>query len=33
VSGVVAVSVTVAKRPASMLPIESAAVHINRTRA
>jgi dihydroneopterin aldolase len=27
------VSVRVAKRPASMLPIEAAAVHINRTRA
>lgn len=33
VSGVAAVSVRVAKRPASMQPIESAAVHINRTRA
>ena len=33
VAGVLAVSVTVAKRPASMQPIESAAVHINRTRA
>ena len=30
---VLAVSVRVAKRPASMLPIEAAAVHINRTRA
>jgi dihydroneopterin aldolase len=30
---VAAVSVTVAKRPASMLPIDAAAVHINRTRA
>jgi dihydroneopterin aldolase len=30
---VVAVSVRVAKRPASMQPIESAAVHIKRTRA
>ena len=30
---VVAVSVRVAKRPESMLPIDSAAVHINRTRA
>jgi hypothetical protein len=28
-----AVSVRVAKRPASMQPIESAAVRINRTRA
>lgn len=28
-----AVSVRIAKRPASMLPIASAAVHINRTRA
>jgi len=33
VTGVLAVSVTVAKRPASMQPIESAAVHINRTHA
>jgi dihydroneopterin aldolase len=33
VAGVVAVSVTVSKRPASMQPIEAAAVHINRTRA
>jgi dihydroneopterin aldolase len=32
VPGVAAVSVRVAKRPASMQPIESAAVHINRTR-
>src|SRR6266851_2341551 len=31
--GVTAVSVRVAKRPASMVPIESAAVHIRRTRA
>jgi dihydroneopterin aldolase len=31
--GVTAVSVRVAKRPASMAPIESAAVHIRRTRA
>jgi dihydroneopterin aldolase len=30
---VVAVSVTIAKRPASMQPIDFAAVHINRTRA
>jgi dihydroneopterin aldolase len=30
---VAAVSVRVAKRPASMQPIEAAAVHINRTRA
>ena len=30
---VVAVAVRVAKRPASMQPIEAAAVHINRTRA
>jgi dihydroneopterin aldolase len=30
---VVAVSVKVSKRPASMQPIEAAAVHINRTRA
>lgn len=30
---VAAVSVTVAKRPASMQPIAAAAVHINRTRA
>ena len=30
---VLAVSVRVAKRPASMQPIEAAAVHINRTRA
>jgi dihydroneopterin aldolase len=30
---VAAVSVTVAKQPASMQPIDSAAVHINRTRA
>jgi dihydroneopterin aldolase len=30
---VVGVSVRVAKRPASMQPIEAAAVHINRTRA
>jgi 7,8-dihydroneopterin aldolase/epimerase/oxygenase len=30
---VAAVSVQVAKRPASMQPIEAAAVHINRTRA
>jgi dihydroneopterin aldolase len=29
---VLAASVRVAKRPASMLPIEAAAVHINRTR-
>ena len=33
VPNVIGVSVTVAKRPASMQPIESAAVHINRTRA
>jgi dihydroneopterin aldolase len=33
VAGVNAVSVRVAKRPASMQPIEAAAVHINRTRA
>lgn len=33
VAGVVSVSVTVSKRPASMHPIEAAAVHINRTRA
>ena len=33
VRGVKAVSVRVAKRPASMLPMEAAAVHINRTRA
>lgn len=32
VAGVAAVSVRVAKRPASMQPIEAAAVHINRTR-
>jgi dihydroneopterin aldolase len=32
-SGVAAVSVRVAKRPASMHPIDAAAVHINRTRA
>ncbi len=31
--GVAAVSVRVAKRPASMQPIDAAAVHINRTRA
>src|SRR6266568_3357398 len=31
--GVAAVSVRVAKRPASMVPIKSAAVHIRRTRA
>src|SRR5712692_8274680 len=31
--GVTAVSVRVAKRPASMVPITSAAVHIRRTRA
>jgi 7,8-dihydroneopterin aldolase/epimerase/oxygenase len=31
--GVTAVSVRVAKRPASMAPIRSAAVHIRRTRA
>jgi dihydroneopterin aldolase len=31
--GVTAVSVRVAKRPASMVPIKSAAVHIRRTRA
>jgi dihydroneopterin aldolase len=30
---VVAVTVRVAKRPASMAPIQAAAVHINRTRA
>jgi dihydroneopterin aldolase len=30
---VAAVTVRVAKRPASMAPIEAAAVHINRTRA
>ena len=30
--GVAAVSVRIAKRPESMLPIEAAAVHINRTR-
>lgn len=30
---VTAVSVQVAKRPASMQPIDAAAVHINRTRA
>jgi dihydroneopterin aldolase len=30
---VMAISVRVAKRPASMQPIEAAAVHINRTRA
>ncbi len=30
---VTAVTVRVAKRPASMAPIEAAAVHINRTRA
>jgi dihydroneopterin aldolase len=33
VPNVVAVSVRIAKWPASMLPIEAAAVHINRTRA
>ena len=33
VSNVIGVSVTVTKRPASMLPIEAASVHINRTRA
>lgn len=32
-AGVASVSVRVAKRPASMLPIDSAAVHIKRTRA
>lgn len=31
--GVLGVSVTVAKRPESMRPIDAAAVHINRTRA
>lgn len=31
--GVTAISVRVAKRPASMQPIDSAAVHIRRTRA
>ena len=31
--GVVSVSVRIAKRPASMQPIEAAAVRINRTRA
>lgn len=31
--GVASVSVRVAKRPASMQPIDSAAVHIKRTRA
>jgi hypothetical protein len=30
---VMAVTVRVAKRPASMSPIEAAAVHISRTRA
>lgn len=33
IPGVSAVSVRIAKRPASMEPIEAAAVHINRTRA
>ncbi len=32
-AGVAAVSVRVAKRPASMAPIKAAAVHIRRTRA
>lgn len=33
VSGVASVAVRVSKRPASMLPIDSASVHIKRTRA
>lgn len=33
IQGVASVSVRVAKRPASMQPIDSAAIHIKRTRA